>query len=190
MSNWYKKLRIIRDYDESAKVYDAQYASEQNTKIREALSDINLSEDSYVLDVGCGTGLLFNHIGGSIRFLVGLDVSFEILKEAKKHIKRLPNIALIRADADLMPFKRCVFDTVFAITLLQNMPNPLSTLHEIKRVGKCQSIIVVTGLKKRFSQEVFIRLIEEAGLNISLVKANDFLKGFVVMTVNSKTVKQ
>ncbi|MEM2936236.1 MAG: methyltransferase domain-containing protein [Candidatus Bathyarchaeia archaeon] len=181
MREWRKKLEIIRKYDHSAKVYDAQYAEEQNAKIKVALSHLNLEEDSLVLDVGCGTGLLFEHLSDAVNLLVGLDLSSGILKEAKKRAKRFPKTALIRADADLAPFPNEIFDNVFAITLLQNMPNPLLTLQEMVRMSKASAIIVVTGLKKAYSQNVFIRLLEKAGLEAQIVEIDENLKGYVAL---------
>ena len=62
MSEWNKKRRIMRRYDQSAKVYDAQYREEQEAKIRTAMNNLTLSRDSVILDAGCGTGLLFGHV--------------------------------------------------------------------------------------------------------------------------------
>jgi len=181
MREWSKKLEIMHNYDSSAKVYDAQYAEEQNAKIKAALSHSNLGEDSLVLDVGCGTGLLFEHLGNSVGLLVGLDLSSGILKEAKKRAKRFPRTALIRADADYTPFPNEIFDGVFAITLLQNMPNPPLTLQEIVRVSKASSVIVVTGLRKAYSQDAFKRLLEKAGLETHIMETNRQLRGYVAL---------
>ena len=74
------------------------------------------------------------------------------------------------ADADNMPLKENVFDYAFAVTLIQNMPNTLKTLNEVKRVTAEAAVIVVTGLKKRFSLEVFEELLRKAGLKIVTLK--------------------
>jgi len=181
MREWSKKLAIMRNYDHSAKVYDAQYAEEQNAKIKAALSHLNLGENSLVLDIGCGTGLLFEHLGNSVKLLVGLDLSSGILKEAKKRAKRFLKTALIRADADFTPFPNETFDGVFAITLLQNMPNPPLTLQEMMRVSKASPIIVVSGLKKAYSQDAFKRLLEKAGLEAHIIETDKRLKGYVAL---------
>ena len=181
MREWNKKLEIMRNYDSSAKVYDAQYAEEQNAKIKAALSHLSLREDSLVLDVGCGTALLFEHLGNSIKLLVGLDLSSGILKEAKKRAKRFPRTALIRADADFTPFPNGTFDGVFAITLLQNMPNPSLTLQEMVRVSKASAMIVVTGLKKAYSQDAFRGLLFQAGLEADIVETDKRLKGYIAL---------
>jgi len=181
MAEWGEKREVMRNYDCLATAYDAQYAEEQNEKMKAALSSIHIKEDSFALDLGCGTGLLFEHVGSRVKLLVGLDLSTKILKEAKKREKRFSNATIIRADADFTPFPNETFNVVFAITLLQNMPNPLSTLHETKRVSKRRSIIVVTGLKKEFSQDTFTKMLKMAELKISIMKTNDQLKGYVAI---------
>jgi len=181
MAEWSKKREVMHNYDSLAPVYDVQYAEEQNAKIKAALNHINLKEDNLVLDAGCGTGLLFEHISGSVKLLVGLDISSKILEKAKKRAKRFPNVTIIRADADLMPFSKEVFDGIFAITLLQNTPNPILTLQEMKRVGKSPSIIVVTGLKKEFSQKAFRELLLKAGLGAFIMESGKQLKGHVAV---------
>ncbi len=171
MTELTKKHEAMHHYDSSASVYDAQYAEEQNAKMEAALNSININKDSFVLDAGCGTGLLLKYIK-SAKLIVALDISLKILKKAKKRMKQLPKAAVIRADADFMPFQKNVFDATFAITLLQNMPDPLVTLHEIKRVSKDQATIVITGLKKKFSQETFVKLLLKAGLHLAIMRTN------------------
>ncbi|MDH5754096.1 MAG: hypothetical protein OEY95_02665, partial [Candidatus Bathyarchaeota archaeon] len=51
-----------------------------------------------------------------------------------------------------------------------NMPDPAKTLNEVKRVTKDNAVIVVTGLKKKFSLEIFEGLLRNAGLNIIALK--------------------
>ncbi|KPV65008.1 MAG: hypothetical protein AOA65_0582 [Candidatus Bathyarchaeota archaeon BA1] len=181
MTEWDKKREVMQHYDHSATVYDAQYSEEQKAKINAALSGMNLEGDSLVLDTGCGTGLLFDHIRNRVKLLVGIDISPRILKEAERRAKRFPTALILRADADHTPFPNETFDTVFAITLLQNMPNPQTTLHEMKRVSKNHAIIAVTGLKKEFTKEGFKKLLDAAGLKTSIIKANDQLKGHVAI---------
>lgn len=181
MRDWDKKREVMRSYNRSATAYDAQYAEEQDAKMEAALSHVVLMENSLVLDAGCGTGLLFEHIGEPVKLLVGLDISLRILKEAKNRVKRFPKATIVRADADFMPFPNRVFDRVFAITLLQNTPNPLLTLQEMERVGKRHSVMVVTGLKKEFSQNAFKRLLKEAGLEASIKKTDSRVKGYVAV---------
>jgi len=181
MAEWTKKREVMRHYDSSASIYDTQYTEEQNAKMETALNSTSLNKDSVVLDAGCGTGLLFKHIEKSAKLIVNLDISLKILKKAKKRVKQHPKVAVIRADADSTPFQNNVFDSTFAITLLQNMPNPLATLHEMKRVNKGHAIMVITGLKKKFSQEAFVKLLYKARLNVSTMKTNSQINGTIAI---------
>jgi ubiquinone/menaquinone biosynthesis C-methylase UbiE len=184
MQEWKEKRRTMRHYDQQAVVYDAQYSGEQDAKIEGILSSTELKPNEVVLDLGCGTGFLFQHINKSIRLLVGLDISSKALREAKKHTKNMPNIVLVRADADNTPFPNHIFDRVFAITLLQNMPNPLKTISEMKRIGKPQATFSVTGLKKKFTQESFVNLLKTARLKVSTLKTYQQLKGHIAICTN------
>ena len=179
---WKAKREIKRKYDHSSEVYDALYRDEQEAKIRTALSaleNIHMEKLDLVLDVGCGTGLLFRHIIERADLLVGLDMSKNLLRKAS--IKTSSKAALILADADHMPFAEGSFGIVFAVTLLQNMPDMNVTLQEISRVARESAVIIATGLKKSFGKRGFLTLLREAGLEIVNAKADDHLLGYVAV---------
>jgi ubiquinone/menaquinone biosynthesis C-methylase UbiE len=170
MSEWDKKRGVMHRYDLTAHIYDMQYAEEQTAKITAALEGLKMEKHSLVLDAGCGTGLLFGYVADKAEATVGLDISRKILLQAKKRVKNFRNIHLILADADNVPLKENIFSHVFGITLIQNMPNPVKTLNEIRRVAKDDAVIVVTGMKKAFALEEFEELLRDAGFNIIVLK--------------------
>jgi len=184
MREWKEKRGTILHYDQQAAIYDEQYLDEQDAKIEDILNSIRLGSNELVLDLGCGTGFLFQHINKRVELLVGIDISSKALREAKKRTKNMPNVVLIRADADNTPFPDHIFDRIFAITLLQNMPNPMKTITEMKRIGKPQAIFAVTGLKKKFTTKSFVDLLERARLKVVTLNTNQRLKGHVVVCTN------
>jgi len=186
MINWNKKRKVMQHYDNIASVYDTQYAEEQDAKIKAVLDEINLQPDNIILDIGCGTGPLFKHIKNSTKLLIGLDISLGLLKRAKTQAKQYRNINVIRAEADYTPFKNKTFHTIFAITLLQNMPNPAATLREIKRISRDNATIAVTVLKKGLTKKTFMQLLENAELTISTLKTDNKLKDYTA-TCKTKT---
>jgi len=180
---WGKKRNTIRHYDGLASIYDSLYSSEQDLKIKLALGAISLGDSDIVLDAGCGTGLLFQNIMDCVDLVVGLDTSRGLLKIASKRSKCLSKRSafLICADADRTPFLNEVFDKVFAITLLQDMPYPNLTLREIMRVAKRDATIVVTGLKKSFSREEFARMLSDAALEFSIIGTDEQIRCHVAV---------
>jgi len=182
--DWEKKRGVIRHYNELADVYNALYRDEQVLKIESALSAVKIRKSDRVLDVGCGAGFLFDHIGGSVNLLVGIDISKGLLKTAlnrSKSLRKRFSISLIRADADYMPFQKEVFDKVFALTLLQNVSDSNMTLREMMRVAKDNSTIIVTGLRKFFSEEEFENVLSRAGLKFSIINTSERIKDIVAI---------
>ncbi len=179
MDTWQRKRRIMHRYNVTAQMYNMRYAREQETKFMVALSHIDLAGS--VLDVGCGTGLVFSYVANLAEQIVAIDISIKQLHEAKKQVDIFDNIHLICADADYLPVKGNRFEVAFAFTVLQNMPKPERALRELIRVGKRGSSIVVSGLKKTFSFESFKDLLEKESLNVVFCKDNTGLKCYLAI---------
>ena len=134
------------------------------------MQNVSLQWNSKVLDIGCGTGLFFKHLVNKVESIVGIDISRGLLHEARKKVQDHQDISLVQADADHLPFVEKAFSSVFAVTLVQNTPNVNATLTEIKRVSKQTALIVMTGLKKKFTREDFLKMLDRAGLRVETLK--------------------
>ena len=185
MNKWDQKRRVMRRYDVTAQMYDLRYAEEQEAKYKAALTNLNIAHTSLILDVGCGTGLLFSHVAAQAETVVGVDVSRKQLLQARERAKNYRNVHLVQADADHLPFKNDYFTVVFTFTVLQNMPKPAETLNEIKRTAKHDAFIAITGLKKTFSLEAFGELLQQAGLRVVSLKDDGTLKCYVAVSLRS-----
>lgn len=181
MKKWDWKRKVMQRYDATAQSYDEQYGEEQEAKFKKSLERVSLAVHDSVLDVGCGTGLLFSHIAHEAQAVVGMDISRGLLIKAKEQARKFSNVHLVRADADYLPFRGTFFDVVFAFTVLQNMPKPLETLEAIKQTAKPDATIVVTGLKKALSIEAFGGLLERAGLRLVSMETDEFLRCYVAI---------
>jgi ubiquinone/menaquinone biosynthesis C-methylase UbiE len=190
MDEWNQKLDVMQYYSLTAKSYDELYAAEQRMKIEAALKRVSLTPNSLILDCGCGTGLLFEYVANKAQTIVGLDFSRGLLEEAKKKAKRFQNVHLILADADHTPLKDDIFSHVFAITLLQNLPNPERTLTELLRVSRNSAFLIITGLKRKFSLESFEALLHKLKLNIvEIICGDEALKCYVAVCIKRERKK-
>lgn len=183
LSEWKKKRTVKHRYDITASIYDARYAEEQTAKIEVAMENIHLDKNSLVLDAGCGTGLLFSYVADKAKTVVGLDISKKSLLKARGRSKSYRNVHLILADADYMPFRDGMFNSVFAMTLIQNTPDPARTLSEMKRVATDDALLTVTGLKRYFSKEAFETLLGDTALGIVGFEDGENLKCHVAVCV-------
>lgn len=181
MSEWSKKRKVIRHYNRIGRIYEEQYGEEQNAKIDAILPHMCLNEQSFVLDVGCGTGFLIPVTATKVQSVIGVDASSKLLQKAKQYTRKFSNVHIACADSDYLPFQSNVFNMVFAITLLQNLPNPLATLEDIKRTSKSQTIIAVTVLKKQFSKEKFQEHLRNTHLKILTIEIDEKLKDIIAI---------
>ena len=186
MTYWRQKRRTMKRYDSSAYVYDVQYQEEQEAKIRTALTEINLTRKDTIIDLGCGTGQLLPHILNSVKLVVCVDVSRNLLAQTKTRTQHRRQVVLLRADADNLPFQPHKLDVAFAITLLQNMPSPIRTLNEMKRVTREDGIFVVTGLKKCFSEQQFEQLLKQARFEINSLKLDEAQREYIAVCTSAK----
>lgn len=161
---WREKREVMAHYNTIEPSYDMQYGEEQSKKHEVALQVLGSCGGEMILDVGCGTGLLFFKIAGHNASIVGVDFSRKMLRRAVERFRRLKNVHFICGDVDFLPLRENVFDKVFSFTLLQNMPMPKITLEEVVRVAKRDSTLVLTGQKKSFLKDEFLRLLRKANL--------------------------
>ncbi len=82
------------------------------------------------LDVGCGTGRNLPLYAAGVR-VIGLDPSRDALASARR---RAPGAALVQGDAQALPFRDAVFDTVVSGLVFCSVPDPRRGLAEVRRV--------------------------------------------------------
>ncbi|MEM2125949.1 MAG: methyltransferase domain-containing protein [Candidatus Methanosuratincola sp.] len=140
------KSRIAEDYNATAGIYDMRYREEQQLKIGFLLNRVGLRDGDTVIDAGCGTGLLLEAVSERAKTrLVGLDSSIGMLREAKR--KGL-DADLVLGDIESMPFRDCVADAVFSVSVIQLADDPGQAVSEIRRISKAGGAIAISYLKR------------------------------------------
>ena len=105
---------------------------------RYLVSQLHVAADARVLDVCTGTGLVARAIeAAGVHQVVGLDLSDGMLEEAQRTLVRSGKtdaIALVRGQAEQLPFHNASFDAVVFTYLLRYVDSPAATLRELARV--------------------------------------------------------
>ncbi len=104
-----------------------------------------LPKNSKILDVATGTGALAYALAKQGYIVIGLDLSAEMLNQAKKKLRPGLRLSFIRGDATKIPYATNAFDASTISWGLHDMPYEirLLVLKEMIRVTKPGGIILV-----------------------------------------------
>ena len=88
--------------------------------LREKLVDF---KNKVVLDIGCGTGRLTELFAADFKNAYGIDISEEMIRQAKERLNDIKNVHLYATDGLNYPFEDNFFDFIFSFVVFHHMPN-------------------------------------------------------------------
>lgn len=133
---YYKKERVTGDYDKQRE--KTKYRKNKRRKeLRIFLKLLNKKENENVLEIGCSSGFLTEHLG----YVTAIDTSTEMLKFAKQ---KNPKAKVIEADMFELPFINNYFDKIVTMRVWNHLGEEelRRALRESKRVLKKNGILV------------------------------------------------
>lgn len=122
----------IQSFDVFAPFYDLFAAVFRRRIPGKILSCLKPGDGDILLDIGGGTGYNSARMEGAGRRLIVLDISFEMLKRAKKY----RHLDLVQGDARMLPFKGKSLDIILAVDSLHHVRDYPGVLKEVRRTGK------------------------------------------------------
>ena len=136
-------------YDMIAHSYNELHGDEQLNKLSIIMDNIEVTQKTRLLDVGCGTGLS----SGFNCFVVGIDPALGMLRINRSKIK-------VAGCAERLPFRDNSFDIVISVTAIHNFSSIGKAVQEMSRV--CRGQLVFTILKKANDFEKIAQLLESS----------------------------
>ena len=140
-ADWDKRAR------ENAKYYIATTQSESDEVFTESgKRDVSiffekvqhlLTPRTDVLDIGCGIGRMDAFVAPHVNRLTGIDVSGEMIAQARERLGHLANVQFLEGDGwSLQGVADASLDLVFSHVVFQHVPRPVfvAYLPEVNRV--------------------------------------------------------
>ena len=132
-----KKSDVIEFFDRCAPNWDADQIP-KDAIINRILDNANVGENLDVLDVACGTGVLFPfYLERNVRSVTGIDISHEMARLAAEKHRDTENIRVICGDVEETRFDK-QFDSVMVYNAFPHFPDPerlIATLASLLKEG-------------------------------------------------------
>ena len=158
-----------------------KHAKQGIEHVQRLLPYVNVKENQYYLEVGCGNGHVCKYLSRKYNLNVtGTDVDPEMIQFAKENIDDITRIRFLNMDATTMPFEDNEFDIVLSFGVLHHIGGWKKALREISRVLRPQGFFIFGDLAySRFTTKIFSPIIKNYGVYtiddiIHCLKKNNF----------------
>ena len=140
---------IKKMYSDLSKTYNKRVKNRGRYTAYKKMSLLTIKElklkNAKILDLGCGTGLSSLEFFNKKYEVIGIDLTPEMIKEAKK----LPFKKLICQNLETpLKVKNGEFDAAVLIGVIEFIKNPLSLFKEVNKKLKPEGIFAITITKK------------------------------------------
>ena len=117
------KQSVIEFFDKCAPTWDAEMIK-SDAIINRILDNAEVGEGMDVLDVACGTGVMFDYyLGRNVASVTGIDISPEMVKIATEKFAKESKVQVICGDVEEFSFDR-KFDRIVVYNAFPHFPHP------------------------------------------------------------------
>ncbi len=136
------KNEIIDFFDKCSEFWDENMIT-CDDKMNEIMDAAGIGAGAGVLDIACGTGVMFDYyLKRGVLNITGVDISEKMIKIARKKFAKNSRINLICGDADTISFKD-TFDCCVVFNAFPHFINPEGLIRNLKNCIKTQGSLTI-----------------------------------------------
>lgn len=151
--------------------------------------DKEIEKGGYVLDVGCGNGIISHHLGALGYKVKGIDVSEDAINKAKKQNSRT-NVEFEVINAEKNHYPLNTYDAIICSEVLEHLEKPHILLKQLNTALKENGVLIVTVPNGMGPREVLVtkpvqRIYQKKGFILRILKGIKKLLGYSGTTIQS-----
>lgn len=149
---------IQRFFDERADGWDRMISAEHPRRLEAIIQRLDIAPDARVLDVGCGTGVLYPILSkkvSSAAIVVAADLSSEMMRQTRRRIAAMPGqearpaTLLLQADVTNPPCRDAAFDWVLCNSCFPHFHHQQAAIDVMARMLRPGGMLVVCHTESR-----------------------------------------
>jgi SAM-dependent methyltransferase len=157
------------DYDKVSRIYDVSRAANVET-IEKLIKVLHVANDSWLIDMGCGTGNYAAAIQQVAERVIGIDISVGMLKRARA---KFPGIQFVQGDITCLPFSSNTFDGALAIQVLHHIKEKELFIREAYRVLRKGACFAIDSCSHQQMHTFWLYYYFPRGLDLDLARITD-----------------
>jgi ubiquinone/menaquinone biosynthesis C-methylase UbiE len=110
--------------------FDTAEIERMGNEYFDVLHHSSVDKNSYVLDMGCGTGRWSYYLSPKVKFIEAIDPSNAVFSAASLTSGK-SNIRITKAGVDNIPFADNSFDFIFSLGVLHHLPDTTGAIKKI-----------------------------------------------------------
>ena len=115
----------------------------------------HLQEALVIADLGCGTGeMLAGLLGRGEKTLIGVDVSPEMLEQARLRLPERPNLELRIGELEHLPMREQEADAALMSMVLYHVSEPEKAIREVYRVLRPGGLFLLVDFLKHNQEQI------------------------------------
>lgn len=130
------KETIQKQFSKTVEAF-AKFAVRDTPEVlAEKVEFVKPQTSDFVLDVACGPGAFPLAFAPRVRFAMGIDLTFEMLRQSRafQQERQIANAAFASGDAEQLPFPDATFSLATCQCSFHHMPKPELVLKEMLRI--------------------------------------------------------
>lgn len=93
-----------------------------------------INKESYIIDIGCGSGRWSKYLSTKVKFVEAIDPSNAVFA-ANRLLENINNVRITKASVENIPFEDCTFDFAMSIGVLHHIPDTRQAMKDaVKKV--------------------------------------------------------
>jgi len=128
-------------FDVLAAEWDLAFTTEDLERLSHIVDSLEVRKDMDILDLGCGTGILFDMLRrkvGESGSVTGVDISIKMAQKAHRNFP-FANVNVVDADATMLPFADSSFDMAVAFSAFPHFSDQQRAIDETHRILRPKS---------------------------------------------------